>query len=81
MALLRVKRNGASHLDFLMNLEEQFRLVEYDEMTGPAFLTHLFLEQSDQTMAKIAIEILSTKSEGSIDSLRSQMKDTEASLW
>ena len=81
MALLRVKRNGASHLDFLMNLEEQFILVKYDEMTGPAFLTHLFLEKSDQTMEKIATEILSTKSEGSIDSLRSQMKDTEASLW
>ena len=44
MALLRVKRNGASRLDFLMSLEEQFILVKYDEMTGPVFLTPLFLE-------------------------------------
>ena len=41
MALLRVKRNGASHSNFLINLEEQFRLVAYEMMTGPAF--------SDQT--------------------------------
>ena len=49
--LLSVKRNGASHSDFLMNLEEQFKLVEYEKMTGPAFLTHLFLKQSDGVMA------------------------------
>ena len=48
------KRNGSSHSDFLMNLEEQFRLEEYEEMTGSAFFTHLFLEQTDRTMARIA---------------------------
>ena len=41
MALLRVKRKGESHSNFLINLEEQFRLVAYEMMTGPAF--------SDQT--------------------------------
>ena len=36
MDLLRIKREGSSHSDFLMKLEEIFNLVEYDKMTGTA---------------------------------------------
>ena len=49
-----------------MNLEEQLRLVEYKKMTGPAFLIHLFLKQSDRVMTIIARDILSSKLEGDI---------------
>ena len=80
MNLLRVKRNGAPHSDFFITLEEQFWLVDYEIMTGQAFFTHPFLEQSDPTMAKEAREIIATKPQNDINSLRSQIKATEASL-
>ena len=50
-------------------------------ITGPAYLTHLFLEQSDQTIARVATDILSFKPECDIDSLLSQIKATEAPKW
>ena len=50
--LLRVKRRGASHSDFLMKLEEIFRLVEYERITGPIFLTQLFLEQANAVILR-----------------------------
>ena len=61
-----LKRNSASHSDFLMKPDEILKLVEYEKMNGAAFLTHLFLEQSDEVMQKIATDILSSKPEGDI---------------
>ena len=46
--LLRVKKEG-SHSDFLFTLEEHMSLVEFNDMTKDSFLTHLFLEQADET--------------------------------
>ena len=79
MDLLRVKRRGASHSDFLMKLEEIFRLVEYEKITGPVFLTQLFLEQADGVMQKIATDILSSKPEG--DTIASPLLMTPHSVW
>ena len=63
-----------------MKLEEIFRLVEYEKITGPVFLMQLFLEQADGVMQKKATDILSSKPEGVIDALCSQIKQTEASM-
>ena len=50
-------------------------------MTGEAFLAHIFLEEADTTMQKIATDILAKNPKGDIDALRVQVKQTEASLW
>ena len=57
MNLLRVKKTG-SHSDFLFNLEEIGALIDIQSLTLEALIMHLFLEQSDQTMAKTCQEIL-----------------------
>ena len=79
--LLREKRAGTSHSGLLMKLEEKFNLVEYDKMTGPAFVTHIFLEEANSTMQKIATDILANKPGGDINALRAHVKQTVASLW
>ena len=54
-------------------------LVEYNEMTKDSFLTHLFLEQADETMAKMATEILEKK--GDVNQLRQTIQQIESSTW
>ena len=51
--LMRVKKTG-SHGDFFFQLEQHMSLIEYDTLTKEALLTHLFLEQSDETMGRMA---------------------------
>ena len=43
-------------------------------MTGEAFLAHIFLEEADTTMQKIATDILAKNPKGDIDALRVQVK-------
>ena len=50
-------------------------------MTGAAFLTHIFLEETDTTMQKIATDILAKRPQDGIDALQAQVKQTGASLW
>ena len=50
MDLVKEKRSNSSNSDFLIRLEENFNLIEYENMTGDAFLTHIFLEEADTTM-------------------------------
>ena len=47
--LMRVKKTG-SHSDFFFQLEQHMSLIEFEKFTKEALLTHLFLEQSDETM-------------------------------
>ena len=58
MDLLKEKRSNPSHSYFLIRLEEKFNLIVYENMTGDAFLTHIFLEEADVTKQKIATDIL-----------------------
>ena len=78
--LLRVKKEG-SHSDFLFTLEEHMSLVEFNDMTKDSFLTHLFLEQADETMAKMATEILERKPKGDVNQLRQTIQQIESSTW
>ena len=50
-------------------------------MTKESFLTHIFLEESDVEMQKLATEILAKKPKGDIDFLRALVKQTEVSIW
>ena len=47
--LMQVKKTG-SHSDFFFQLEQHMSLIEFDKLTKEALLTHLFLEQSDETI-------------------------------
>ena len=78
--LLWVKKEG-SHSDFLFTLEEYMSLVEFNNMTKDSFLTHLFLEQADETMAKMATEILERKPKGDVNQLRQNSQQIESSTW
>ena len=55
--LMRVRKTG-SHGDFFFQLEEHMSLIEFDKLTKEALLTHLFLEQSNETMGRMAQDIL-----------------------
>ena len=77
---LRVKKEG-SLSDFLFKLEEYMSLVEFDKMTKDSFLIHLFLEQADETMAKMATKILERNSQGDVNQLRQSIQQIESSTW
>ena len=78
--LLRVKKEG-NHSDFLFALEEHMSLVEFNDMTKDSFLKHLFLEQADEHMAKMATEILEKKPKGDVHQLRQAIQQIETSTW
>ena len=80
MNLLRVKKTG-SHSDFLFNLEEIGALIDIQSLTLEALIMHLFLEQSDQTMAKTCQEILAKEPRGDLALLRQEIQRTESSVW
>ena len=48
-------------------------------MTEEAFLTHLFFEQANATMAKVASNILTNDKQGDTEALRNQIKAIETS--
>jgi hypothetical protein len=75
-----VKKEG-SHSDFLFKLEEYMPLVKFDKMTKDSFLIHLFLEQADETMAKMATKILERNSQGDVNQLRQSIQQIESSTW
>ena len=56
-------------------------LVEFNNMTKDSFLTHLFLEQADETMAKMATEILERKPKGDVNQLRQNIQQIDSSTW
>ena len=77
---MRVKKMG-SHGDFFYQLEEHMSLIEFDNLTKEALLIHLFLEQSDETMGRMAQDILVKTPAGDINLLRQEIKRIESSTW
>ena len=55
-----LKKTG-SHSDHLQKLEKNMEICDWESMTKEKFLIHLFAENADMTMSKIAMEILSGK--------------------
>jgi hypothetical protein len=69
MELLRTQKSR-THSDFLYCLEQQADLIDMKTLTQEA----LFLEQSDQEMAKIFQDILSKNLRGDLPLLRQEIK-------
>ena len=78
--LLRVKKTG-SHTDFFFKLEQHISLIEFDKLAKEALLTHLFQEQSDETMGLMAQEILVNTPEKDDNQLCQEIKRIESSTW
>ena len=79
---LTSKRGGMAHSNFFDILEEKLSLNEFEKMTPDTLLTHIFLQESDPTMTKLASEILyETNGKGDAAKLRNEIKAIEASQW
>ena len=78
MELLRAKKSG-THSDFLYCLEQQADLIEMKTLTQEALVSHLFLEQSDQEMAKICQDILSKNPTQNPSKTRSSNENSHSS--
>ena len=77
---MRVRKTG-SHGDFFFQLEEHMSLIEFDKLAKEALLTHLFLEQSDETMGRMAQDILVKTPVGDVNLLRQEIKRIKSSTW
>ena len=78
MQLLRTKKTG-NHSDFLFQLEQSINLIEFENLTRESLLTHLFIEQADEVMSRMAQELLIKNPKGDVDKLRQEIKCTESS--
>ena len=79
---LQSKRGGMSHSDFWALLEERITLIEFEILTAEGLATHLFLQKGDQTMTRLAAEILfNTDGKEDARRLRNEIKAIEASQW
>ena len=56
MQLLKVRKTG-THSDFFQQLERMMQVWEWESMMVDKFLIHIFSEQSDATMSRVAMEI------------------------
>ena len=78
---LKEKRNNCSHSDFLRRIEERVELIEFQTLTKESLVCHIFLEEADFEMQKIATQLLAKNPKGDLDELRTQVKTTESSNW
>ena len=79
---LQSKRQGATHSDFWGILEEKLALIDFQNLTGEALGTHIFLQESDAVMSKMAAQILyETEGKGDVGRLRNEIKAIESSQW
>ena len=76
--MLKVKKTS-SHSDFLQKLERTMEVGEWEKMSKDQFLIHIFAESADQTMSKVATEILSGKTQ-IVAALRNKIAKTENSV-
>ena len=76
------KRGTMSHSDFFDMLEEKLELIEFDKLTPDSLVTHIFLQESDSVLTKVASDILyEIEGKGDIARLRNEIKLVEASQW
>ena len=61
-------------------MEEKLTLIEFENLTADTLATHIFLQESDATMTKMASEILyDTGGKGDAARLRNKIKSIESS--
>ena len=58
LKMLQIRRGSDNHSDFVSKLIEAANVIEFEKMTLAEFIIHLFIRDADQTMGKMAQEIL-----------------------
>ena len=80
LKLLQIRRGSDAHSDFIDKLREAASVIEFGKMTLDEFIIHLFIRDADQTMAKMAQEIL-TDEKPDINNLVNKIKEFENESW
>ena len=57
-------------------------MIEFEKLTPASLVTHIYLQESDSVLTKVASDILyETEGRGDIGRLRNEIKLVEASQW
>ena len=56
-------------------------MIEFQTLTKESLVCHIFLEEADFEMQKIATQLLAKNPEGNLEDLITQVKTTESSNW
>ena len=80
LKLLQIRRGSDSHSDFVDKLIEATSVIEFEKMTLEEFIIHLFIRDADQTMGKMAQEILKDE-KPDINNLVNKIKEFENESW
>ena len=77
LKMLQIRRGSDNHSDFVAKLIEAAKGIEFEKMTLAEFIIHLFIRDADQTMGKMAQEILK-KEHPDVNNLVNKIKEYEA---
>ena len=77
---MQIRRGSDTHSDFVDKLIEAASVIEFEKMTLEEFVIHLFIRDADQTMGKMAQEILKD-AKPDINNLVNKIKEFENESW
>ena len=80
LRMLQIRRGSDSHSDFINKLIEAFKVIEFEKMTASEFIIHLFIRDLDNTIGKIAQEILKEENPD-VNNLVNKIQEYEAESW
>ena len=79
--LLKMKKHqNESNIAFLRRVRKNLEVAEIETMTSEELGMHIFIEQTDQILGKLAIDELQ-KEVPSLDNLENAVEATEVSAW
>ena len=77
--MLKPKRGNAKHSDILYTLENLMSVAEFKEMTADEMIIHMCPEKADNTMSRLALEVLAgTKT--TVTKFRIKITEAEKSM-
>ena len=80
LKMLQIRRGSDNHSVFVSKLIKAANVIEFEKMTLAEFIIHLFIRDADQTMGKMAQEILKEE-KPDINNLVNKIKEYEAESW
>ena len=80
LKMLQIRRESDNHSDFVAKLIEAAKVIEFEKMTLAEFIIHLFIRDANQTMGKMAQEILKEE-QPDVNNLVNKIKEFEAESW
>ena len=77
---MQIRRGSDSHSDFVAKLIEAAKVIEFEKMIVAEFIIHLFIRDADNTMSKMAQEILKEE-QPDVNNLVNKIQEYEAESW